>query len=108
LYAPSCANEEFATVLEQESEAFTFPSPALGGSQKLRWLLVCSIDYLGIQIPCSFLRKTHQGSKRMETDLTLALLHFWIQHILVINKNEVFFTFSAALGKSVTSVTFLP
>jgi hypothetical protein len=86
LCAPSCA-----TVLEQESEAFTFPSPALGDSQKLHWVLVCSIDYLGVRILFSFLRGTHQGSTGRETDLTLALFHLSIQSILDLDKNVVFF-----------------
>jgi hypothetical protein len=71
----------------------------LGDSQKLLWLLVCSIDYLGVQIPCSFLRETHQGSKGMETDLTLALLHFLIRQILDLDKNEVFFHFFSCSGQ---------
>jgi hypothetical protein len=61
-------------MLEKGSEAFTFPSPALGDSQKLHWFLVCSIDYLGVQIFCSVVIETHGRSTGRETDLTLALL----------------------------------
>jgi hypothetical protein len=84
---------EFATVLEQESEAFTFPSPALGDSQKLHWFLACSIDYHGVQIPCSEVIETHKISTEMETDIILALSQWSLQQILDLDKNGFYSTF---------------
>jgi hypothetical protein len=44
----------------------------------------------------------------METDIILALSQWSLQQILDLDKNGFYSTFWAALGKRVTSVTFLP
>jgi hypothetical protein len=84
---------EFATVLEQESEVFTFPSPALGDSQNLHWFLACSIDYPGVQISCSEVIETCEVSTERETDIILALSQWSFQQILNLDKNVFYSTF---------------